>query len=97
MAYTKILAAAAAVAFTFATFGIADAAQMKSRSHTAVPTASGNLKGNGKPVGDLYCKNNSRHHVPCDIVFVNYCKLIGGKLSGRQGWGGKTCFHPHEW
>ena len=97
MAYTKILAAAAAVAFSFATLGVADAAQLKSRSGTTVPAASGKLKGNGKPVGDLYCKNGSAHHVPCDIVFKNYCKLIGGKLSRPQGWGGQTCYHRTEW
>ena len=49
------------------------------------------LKSNAGPVKDLYC--GGKHHVPCDYIFKNYCKLIGGTLSPS----GTTCYHRTEW
>lgn len=97
MTLNKIMLTAAALSLALAVSGAASAAQLKSRTTSPPPTGPGKLTGKQPTVADLYCKNGSPHRVPCDIVFKNYCKLIGGTLSGRQGWGGQTCVHRDKW
>ena len=97
MMLNKLVLATAALSLAIAVSGTASAGKFKSRTVSPPPSGPTKLTGKQPTVADLYCKNNSSHHVPCDIVFKNYCKLIGGTLSGRQGWGGQTCVHRHEW
>jgi len=97
MTLKKLLLAALALSLTLPISGEISAAQLKGRTASPPPSGPSKLSAKQKPVADLYCKNNSKHHVPCDFVFENYCKLIGGTLSGRQGWGGQTCYHRNEW
>ena len=78
--------------------GQAEAAQLRNKATvgpTTPPAASQTIKSNSGPVGDEYCKNGSTIHVPCDKIFKAYCeKVLHGTMSGRQGWGGQTCFEP---
>ena len=89
----KVLAIAVIAAFAASH---ASAAQMRSTTASPPPTAgSQTIKSNSGPVGDEYCKNGSKVHVPCDKIFVAYCKkVLHGTMSGKQGWGGQTCFEP---
>jgi hypothetical protein len=61
------------------------------RTDTPPPTGPGGLSSNSGPVEDEYCGPG---HVPCDDIFIAYCKVIGGTMSGPQPWGGQTCFEP---
>lgn len=97
MTLSKTLSFAAMLTLAVALSGAASAAQFKSRTGSPPPSGPSKLTGKQPTVADLYCKNGSPHHVPCDIVFVNYCQLIGGTLSRPQRWGGQTCYHRTEW
>jgi hypothetical protein len=67
---------------------LADAGRMKSKK----PNADLNLKARGGEAKDEHCGPG---HVPCDDIFEKFCaKVLGGTMSGKQGWGGKTCFEP---
>lgn len=48
----------------------------------------------GGATEDKYCKNGSDKYPACDANFVQACKGAGGTMSGKQGWGGKTCWEP---
>lgn len=44
------------------------------------------------PLKDEHCGPG---HVPCDDIFEKYCtKVLKGTMSGKQDWGGKTCWTP---
>jgi hypothetical protein len=67
---------------------LADAGRMKAKK----PKADLNLKARGGEAKDEHCGPG---HVPCDDIFEKFCaKVLGGTMSGKQGWGGKTCFEP---
>lgn len=68
--------------------------QLKTPTTTPPPTGPTSLAADEQKLEDIYCGPG---HVPCDDIFIAYCKLIGGTMSGRQPWGGKTCFHRDEW
>ena len=48
--------------------------------------------------GDIHCSSGSplSSNVPwtCGTQFAADCKRLGGTLSDKQKWGGKTCFEP---
>jgi hypothetical protein len=94
MMLNKIALFAVALSFAIASSGGAEAARLKMRTASPPPQGMSDLKAKPRVVRDKYCKDNSPNHVPCDWVFENYCKLLGGTMSGRQGWGGKTCWTP---
>jgi hypothetical protein len=94
MTLNKVMSFAAALTLAVALSGAASAAQFKNRTNSPPPAGPSKLTGQQHTVKDLYCGPG---HQPCDDLFWAYCKLIGGTPSGRQPWGGKTCFHPTEW
>lgn len=94
MTLNKVMSFAAVLTLAVTLSGAASAGQFKNRTNSPPPVGPGKLTGQQHTVKDIYCGPG---HVPCDNVFWAYCKLIGGTPSGRQPWGGKTCFHPTEW
>jgi hypothetical protein len=94
MTLSKAISFAAALTIAVALSSTASAGQFKSRTDSPPPVGPSKLTGKQHVVHDLYCGPG---HVPCDDIFWAYCKLIGGKPSRVQPWGGQACFHPTEW
>jgi hypothetical protein len=90
MLVTVVLAFSAGSAF--AGFQLFPQAFQMQTADPPPPGGPGGLTSSHGPVGDEYCGPG---HVPCDEIFVAYCKkVLGGTMSGPQPWGGQTCFEP---